>query len=82
MLGKKRTAHDILQEIVAACLEPIERTALYYTIRTSNTVLGPRLDDALRLKLVENLGNKYRTTQKGVNFLKIWAQVQNFLKEE
>jgi len=82
MLEKRRNAYEILQEIVEACLEPIESTALYFKIRTSNRVLTSKVNIALRLKLLENSRNKYMATQKGRAFLKAWAKVQTFLKEQ
>lgn len=82
MLEKRRTAYDFLQEIVEACREPIERTNLYYKIRTTYGVFNGKLNIALRYGLVENLGEKYHITQKGKVFLNAWANVQTLLKEE
>jgi len=82
MLEKQRTAYDFLQEIVEACLEPRELNDLFYIVRTTYTVLTRKLNVALRLGLIENLHEKYRTTEKGINFLNAWANVQTLLKEE
>jgi len=82
MLGKNRTAYDLVQEIVEACLQPSTLFDLFHKIKTSYTILNDRLNIALHFRLVENLGEKYRATQKGINFLNAWANVQTFLKEE
>jgi len=82
MLEKKRNVYDFLQEITEACQEPIDLTDLYFKIRTSYTLLTSRLNLAVRFGLVKNLEEKYHTTQKGINFLNAWANVQTFLKEE
>jgi len=79
---KKRTAYDLLQGVVEACLEPTSLTDLYFKIKTTYTVLTIKLNTALRFRLIETLGEKYHTTQKGINFLNAWANVQTFLKEE
>jgi len=82
MLEKKRTAYDLLQEILEACLQPTELTDLFFKIRTTYTVLTSKLNIALRFGLATDLGGKYHTTEKGISFLNAWANVQTFLKEE
>jgi len=80
--AKRRNVYDLLQQVVEACQEPRELTDLFYIIKTSYVVLNSRMNIALRFKLVDLEDGKYHTTQKGINFLNAWANVQTFLKEE
>jgi len=82
MLGKRRTYYDIVVEIVNTCQTPIGKTDLYYKIKTQFSLFELWLNTSLRFKLIKNVGSKYHTTGKGINFLKAWAGLQTFLKEE
>lgn len=82
MLGNRRSNYDLLQQIVQGCQEPIEITDLYHKIKTQYQIFKRSLNMALQFKLVENIGNKYQTTEKGKRFLIAWEHVQEFLTEE
>jgi len=51
-------------------------------MQTSYGVLKRTVDLAQHFKLIENKANKYQTTEKGINFMNRWDELQNFLKEE
>lgn len=82
MIDRRRTAYDFLVEIVEACREPIGKTDLYHKIGTQFNILERWVNAALKFKLIENVVERFRTTEKGINFLKKWAELQTFLKEE
>jgi len=81
-VAKRRTAYDFLAEITETCQKPIGKTRLYHKIGATYRVFKGWLNAAIQLKLIENIGNKYHTTQKGQNFLSKWRELQAILKEE
>lgn len=80
MLGSRRSNYEFLQQIVEGCLETIEITDLYHKIKTQHSILMRWLNTAIKFKLVERIGNKYQTTEKGKLFLVKWEHVLALLK--
>jgi len=81
LLGKRRTSYEFIVQMVKACLRPIGKTELYYIIKTRHTDFERWLDKAIGFRLIENVDNKLRATEKGINFLNAWAEVQTFLRK-
>ena len=86
LLGIKRhSRYSLLALILKTCREPKLKSDLYYTRPRMYhyTLLGELLNQAVKLKLLEQQNNgKYHTTKKGILFIRKLEELLDFLKTE
>jgi len=83
LIERRRNAYDFIAQITQICKDPTGKTALYHAVKTAYRAFERWLNKAIQLKLIQPMeDNTFQTTIKGHEFLKKWAELQTFLKEE
>ena len=78
----RRTRHELLVQMLTACLKPVTISKMLDRVKTSGTLIYKLLEDAQRFKLIDHTKGKYHTTGKGKGFLRAWDNAMSLLKEE
>jgi predicted transcriptional regulator len=80
-MGSKRDRLEIIAEILGSCSEPKTKTHIMYGTNLSWKMLQQYLSELQSRGLLEVHGNssKYVTTKRGLDFVKKWKELKEFL---
>ncbi len=78
----KRASTEILAEILQLCLVPTAKTRIMYQVNMSYPATLKYLKRLQKLQLLEldHDSKKYRTTEKDIEYLKEYLELQKLLK--
>jgi predicted transcriptional regulator len=76
---KRRSKIDIYAEILNQAKEGTTKTRIMYQVNLSFFQLKQLLNELLSLKLIEIQSLLYKTTLKGLHFLKLYDEIQSFI---
>jgi len=84
LLNSRRDRLQIFAEILDLCRKPQTKTRVMYETNLSYAMLQDCLMKLQNKGLLEvhHSKTKYATTEKGLEFLQRWAELQQFLKIE
>ena len=84
LLNSRRDRLQIFAEILDLCRKPQTKTRVMYETNLSYTMLQDCLKKLQNQGLLEvhHSEVKYATTEKGLQFLQRWVELQQFLKIE
>jgi predicted transcriptional regulator len=75
--GKKRTREEIIYQILKACREGINKTAVANMAALNVNVASSYLEMLIRIGMIEKNGRLYITTHKGRKILPVMKNVQD-----
>ncbi len=78
--GLRRTREDILSEILEACLEEINKKEICWQANLNSVMVAKHLKTLIKHKFVELSDDKYKTTEKGMDFLSTYKVMQDSLQ--
>ncbi|MDM7940957.1 MAG: winged helix-turn-helix domain-containing protein [Methanothrix sp.] len=80
----KRSKHNIISEILEICKDGASKTRIVYQANLNFRTVNPYIDLMIKNGLIDvSYGNNvlYETTEKGMNLLENFKQINNELKE-
>ncbi len=80
MISTKRSRFEIMATIIQDCLSPKKNTQIRYICNLNFTKTNDYLTLLTSLKLLSRKGNKYEATEKGLQFLSEFNQINKILK--
>ena len=76
----RRGFHEQIADILDTARKPILKTQLIHKVNIEWKRMKFRLYFLQEKGLIEKIGDKYRTTQKGFLFLEAWRKIQNLMR--
>ena len=78
----KRAHTQIIAEILEQCKQPTAKTRIMYKVSMSYPATINFLEYLQKLKMLklDQEGKKYKTTEKGLSYLKKHSELRNLLK--
>jgi len=74
-----RNRFEISADILRAALEGASKTRIQYTAYLNPRSVKEYLELLVNLGLIEQDGKKFRTTEKGVKFLRLLNEISNYM---
>jgi predicted transcriptional regulator len=81
----RRTSYEILVEILESCRKPQKKTRVMYKTNNSYDSITKYLQQLQGMRLLQKeakTGNTFKITERGIEFLEKWYQLQNLLNNE
>lgn len=79
---QRRCYHDITHDVLTLAANPIEATELYWRARLSGDTYRRIKKTLLNAGLVEMVGKKFHTTEKGKAWLRSFKRVTKLMEAE
>ncbi len=75
----RRSREKILAEILEVCLEGARKTRIVYQVNLNFQVASQYLETLIKQDLIKMSDGKYKTTEKGKQFLNSYQDIQNLI---
>ncbi len=78
----RRATTDMLAEVLEQCRQPTAKTRVMYKVALSHPAITNLLEYLQKLKMIEldEKSRKYSTTEKGIEYLRRYRALQEFLR--
>lgn len=77
----RRGRQDIIAEILVYCEQQKTKTSIMYNTNLNYAQLKKQMKLLTSQKLLERKINKYQTTEKGIHYLELYAQLDELLNK-